>query len=81
MQVKVRSVDNSVCIIVRGCICEDVYYRHHVGFYVCKCVGMYKDIDVHDMHEAGFLYHIQARVYKVKGKLGYFEFIELYGFV
>ena len=60
MQVKVRNVDNAVCMIVLCCRGEYVYGGSREGFYVCKCaevsvyVYSYKDIDLYYGNEVEF---------------------------
>ena len=52
-----------------------MYDGCRVGFYECvcaevsSCVGLYKDVDVYDGHEAGFFLYVQER--------SCFTFIEL----
>ena len=59
MQVKVRRVDNIVCMIVLGCRGEEVYDGCREGFYVCKYVevslyvGLYEDVEIYYRHVVG----------------------------
>ena len=60
MQVKVRRVDNIVCMIVIGCRGEEVYDGCREGFYVCKYVevslyvGLYEDVEIYYRHVVSF---------------------------
>ena len=41
MQVKCRSIDIDVCMIVLGCRGDDAYGGHWSVFYVCECAKVY----------------------------------------
>ena len=58
---RVRRINNVVCMILLGSRYEEVYDGRNAGFYVCVCaevssyVDLYEDVDIYDEYEVGFL--------------------------